>query len=438
MDSHYRSPPSSSSAHRPSISAGAFNIPTHDIAPPPTGVAPTASLPPTPPPAMPYPANSSYISPPSSAPLHATNPFGFDTLTQSTSYMPMPPQPVRRQSHPVAFTQQGSGNEYAGGFYAPAISSSHDRPHPPSSPPPAMTAESTVSPATLVSPATSGVPSPLSSGHPIVETWTSPLHDKSIYQGGAVIPPLFVPSLGPCGESADSDDLPDLLRQDPRADDTPRRPMNAFFVFMKMRRAQFANANPSMSTGDLSKLLGLEWKSLSDIQQRPWKILHERLIRAFKRRNPDYQYERGGSRRKKSTQNSPDFVPPPPPALYSQGPGPHYAPPLQTPRYAPYTRPKPPHQTPYTPPFHTGWSTSFAPPIHPPDDRRGYPMYPPDVSSAFVGNQMYPPPVPPQDQPGTQYAVWPQALAQQPQEPLPPAPAVYHPEEWNQYLHTHQ
>lgn len=81
---------------------------------------------------------------------------------------------------------------------------------------------------------------------------------------------------------------------------------------MRIRRAQFANANPHLSTGDLSKILGKEWGALPSDKKEPWSELYERLMRAFKKKYPDYQYERGGKRAKKRRSRS---DPPPPAAL---------------------------------------------------------------------------------------------------------------------------
>jgi len=46
--------------------------------------------------------------------------------------------------------------------------------------------------------------------------------------------------------------------------------MNAFMVFAKFNRQQTANVMPGAGNGEVSKALGVTWRSLSDEQQRPF------------------------------------------------------------------------------------------------------------------------------------------------------------------------
>jgi hypothetical protein len=79
---------------------------------------------------------------------------------------------------------------------------------------------------------------------------------------------------------------------------------------MRVRRPELALHNPNLSTGDLSKLLGKEWNSMSPDQKAPWNELAERLMRAFKKKFPDYQYERGGGKKalKKRPRSAPSSI----------------------------------------------------------------------------------------------------------------------------------
>ena len=43
-----------------------------------------------------------------------------------------------------------------------------------------------------------------------------------------------------------------------------KRPLNAYFLFSKDRRPELKKANPDKRMGSLSKLIGSEWKALSD------------------------------------------------------------------------------------------------------------------------------------------------------------------------------
>ncbi|GMK59103.1 hypothetical protein CspeluHIS016_0701180 [Cutaneotrichosporon spelunceum] len=178
-------------------------------------------------------------------------------------------------------------------------------------------------------------------------TYPSPLAGNPKW-AHAHIPPMKVPRCNIEEYTEDWDELPELLRQERRADLTPRRPMNAFFLYMKHRRAQYANTNPDFTTGQLSKILGEEWRALSRVQKAPWKNMHERLMSAFKRKFPNYQYERGGRRRKRGASPERTHLQP---SVYTRQP--QYPTGMSsTPRFVPYMHHngyQPPGSVPYYP-----------------------------------------------------------------------------------------
>ena len=53
-----------------------------------------------------------------------------------------------------------------------------------------------------------------------------------------------------------------FISQTLNADRTPKRPMNAFMIFARLRRSQLSAANHSMRTGECSKILSKEWNSM--------------------------------------------------------------------------------------------------------------------------------------------------------------------------------
>lgn len=200
---------------------------------------------------------------------------------------------------------------------------------------------------------------------------------------------------------------------------------------MKLRRAQFANANPTFSTGELSKLLGKEWSSMGVEKKAPWNELYERLMKAFKAKFPEYQYERGGKRNKKRRSRS---APNSPTALLIRGEP--YRGNMMTPRYAPYHVP-PQHYAVYPPHAHAypvqqvhyrqepAWG-------HPPPQQ--YATYPPvahqQPTSAPGVMDMQPMVMPAEPMHPQAYSGWAAP------EPLPaPAPSYLAEPQWDEYVH---
>ncbi len=217
MDHHYQSSPSS---HRASISAGAFNIPPHHTNTSTSTTLPTSSLPPTPTSAT-HP-NHPYFPP---HPPRSTEYPTFDPRGQQVPYMQMPTEALRRQSFPTHPTHAQSDPSSNNNYYTMPPVPTHPEPqgHLPS--PPEMTTDSSVSPPSLMSPSTSAIPSPFGTSSQIGgDTYPSPLQGNPNH-ADAVIPPMVVPPRTD-HRYDDWDELPDLLRQERRADMTPRRPMN--------------------------------------------------------------------------------------------------------------------------------------------------------------------------------------------------------------------
>ncbi|CAK5276619.1 unnamed protein product [Mycena citricolor] len=99
-----------------------------------------------------------------------------------------------------------------------------------------------------------------------------------------------------------------LTSQTLNADGTPKRPMNAFMIFARRRRPQVSSENQSMRTGDISKILSLEWKSMPTVRplalatrfradslqsEKQYFQNQAKLLKAsFNERYPDYVYRR--------------------------------------------------------------------------------------------------------------------------------------------------
>ncbi|XP_050505325.1 SOX domain-containing protein dichaete-like [Diabrotica virgifera virgifera] len=69
-----------------------------------------------------------------------------------------------------------------------------------------------------------------------------------------------------------------------------KRPMNAFMVWSRMRRKRISQDNPRLHNSEISKLLGVEWKLLSESEKRPFIDEAKRLRTQHMLEHPDYKY----------------------------------------------------------------------------------------------------------------------------------------------------
>ncbi|KAJ7062162.1 hypothetical protein C8F01DRAFT_125836 [Mycena amicta] len=92
-----------------------------------------------------------------------------------------------------------------------------------------------------------------------------------------------------------------LTSQTLNADGTPKRPMNAFMIFARRRRPQVSAENQSMRTGDISKILSQEWKSMPPTEKQFYQNQAKLLKENFNSKYPDYVYKRrpNNSRKKR-------------------------------------------------------------------------------------------------------------------------------------------
>lgn len=69
-----------------------------------------------------------------------------------------------------------------------------------------------------------------------------------------------------------------------------KRPMNAFMVWSRIRRKHISNDYPRLHNSEISKLLGAEWKLLSESDKRPFIDEAKRLRNQHMVDYPGYKY----------------------------------------------------------------------------------------------------------------------------------------------------
>ena len=70
-----------------------------------------------------------------------------------------------------------------------------------------------------------------------------------------------------------------------------KRPMNAFMVWSQIQRRQMTETHPGLHNAEISKRLGKMWKTLADVQRRPFVEEAERLRQFHAQEYPDYKYQ---------------------------------------------------------------------------------------------------------------------------------------------------
>lgn len=85
-----------------------------------------------------------------------------------------------------------------------------------------------------------------------------------------------------------------------------QRPPSAFILFAKKRRPEIKNDNPDAKFGDISRMVGQDWKALPDHQKKPFedeaieaKVRAEQYNRKVREEHPELVEEYQAAKRRK-------------------------------------------------------------------------------------------------------------------------------------------
>ncbi|XP_076270272.1 transcription factor Sox-14-like [Rhynchophorus ferrugineus] len=84
---------------------------------------------------------------------------------------------------------------------------------------------------------------------------------------------------------------PSALEEPYSRNDHIKRPMNAFMVWSRIRRKHISSDYPRLHNSEISKLLGAEWKLLSEMEKMPFIDEAKRLRSQHMIDYPNYKYK---------------------------------------------------------------------------------------------------------------------------------------------------
>ncbi|KAM7540751.1 hypothetical protein Aperf_G00000035582 [Anoplocephala perfoliata] len=90
--------------------------------------------------------------------------------------------------------------------------------------------------------------------------------------------------------SGNSDTNGNANNNTPKKDERVKRPMNSFMVWSRRERRRISQENPKMHNSEISKRLGVMWRSLDEKEKHPFQEEAKRLRASHMNQYPNYKY----------------------------------------------------------------------------------------------------------------------------------------------------
>ena len=85
-----------------------------------------------------------------------------------------------------------------------------------------------------------------------------------------------------------------------------KRPMNAFMIWSSRKRRELARQNPKLHNSQISKILGTEWRKLTEEEKQKFFVQAKLLNELHLIEHPDYKYRPKRRVKKKQLKHKPD------------------------------------------------------------------------------------------------------------------------------------
>ena len=75
--------------------------------------------------------------------------------------------------------------------------------------------------------------------------------------------------------------------------DAPKKPITSYFYYTNERRVILKKENPKLNTREIARLIGVEWRRMSDIQKQPYIDKAEADKKRYLKEFREYNLKKG-------------------------------------------------------------------------------------------------------------------------------------------------